>query len=117
MPDMLVSVSNALETLMIPMVNSDYRPFEDQLIQHMDNVFDPMICLSLVAPPATSWPLRVCSVELIVYSESKTVIVCLISMFLAMLLLMGTLYVHLLLFTLLHIEHIAAQLPAEGVAH
>ena len=60
---------------------------------------------------------RVCSVELIVYSESKMVIVCLMSMFLAMLLLMGTLYVHLLLFTLLHIEHIAAQLPAEGVAH
>ncbi|KAI4538253.1 hypothetical protein MG293_011656 [Ovis ammon polii] len=58
MPDMLVSVSNALETLMIPVVNSDYRPFEDQLIQHMDNVFDPMICLSLVAPSATSWPLR-----------------------------------------------------------
>ena len=58
MPDMLVSVFSALETLMIPVVNSDYRTFKDQFIWHMDNVFDSMICLSLVAPSATSWPLR-----------------------------------------------------------
>nr|CAI9713152.1 unnamed protein product [Rangifer tarandus platyrhynchus] len=60
---------------------------------------------------------RVCSVMLIIYSESKMVIVCLVSMFLATLLLLGTLYVHMLLFGLLHIERIAALLPADGVAH
>ena len=47
--DMLVSVSNALETIMIAVVNSDYLTLEDQFIQHMDNVFDSMICISLVA--------------------------------------------------------------------
>lgn len=46
---MLVSVSNALETIMIAIVNSDYLTFEDQFLQHMDNVFDSMICISLVA--------------------------------------------------------------------
>ena len=151
MADMPVSVSNALETLMIPVVNSDYRTFKDQFIQHMDNVFDSMICISLVAPicnllaiavnryttiyilryhsiMTVLWKVlaliaaiwlgcRVCSVVFVIYSESKMVIVCLITMFLVMLLLMGTLYVHVLLFTLLHIEHIAAQLPANGVAH
>ena len=51
MADMHVyqGMSNALETLMIPVVNSDYQTFKDQFIQHMDNVFDSMICISLVA--------------------------------------------------------------------
>ena len=53
----------------------------------------------------------------VLQSAEKMVIVCLVTMFLAMLLLMGTLYVHVLLFILLHIEHITAQLPADGVAH
>ncbi|CAM9481103.1 unnamed protein product [Rangifer tarandus platyrhynchus] len=60
---------------------------------------------------------RVCSVMFIIYSESKMVIMCLVSMFLATLLLLGTLYVHMLLFGLLHIERITALLPADGVAH
>lgn len=47
--DLLVSVSNALETIMIAVVNSDALTFEDQFVQHMDNVFDSMICISLVA--------------------------------------------------------------------
>lgn len=149
--DMLVSVSNALETIMIAVVNSDYLTLEDQFIQHMDNVFDSMICISLVASICNLLAIAVdryvtifyalryhsimtvrkalalivaiwlgcgiCGVVFIVYSESKMVIVCLVTMFLAMLLLMGTLYVHMLLFILLHIEHITAQLPADGVAH
>ena len=117
----------------------------------MDNVFDSMICISLMLPICnllaiavdryitifcilcyhsimTMWKVlvliaaiwlgcRVCSVMFIVYSESKMVIVCLVSMFLATLLLLGTLYVRMLLFGLLHIERIAALLPADGVAH
>uniref|UniRef100_UPI003A5C8A8D Soluble cytochrome b562,Melanocortin receptor 3,GlgA glycogen synthase,Fusion protein n=2 Tax=cellular organisms TaxID=131567 RepID=UPI003A5C8A8D len=130
--DMLVSVSNALETIMIAIVHSDYLTFEDQFIQHMDNIFDSMICISLVASICNLlaiavdryvtifYALRyhsimtvrkaltlivaiwvccgVCGVVFIVYSESKMVIVCLITMFFAMMLLMGTLYVHMFLF-------------------
>ncbi|KAB0403805.1 hypothetical protein E2I00_017331 [Balaenoptera physalus] len=148
--DMLVSVSNALETIMIAIVNSDYLTFEDQFLQHMDNVFDSMICISLVASVCNLlaiavdryvsifYALRyhslvtvrkalgliaaiwlccgVCGVVFIVYSESKTVIVCLVTMFLAMLLLMGTLYVHMFLFARLHVKRIAALPPAIGVA-
>uniref|UniRef100_A0A8C6G0W9 G-protein coupled receptors family 1 profile domain-containing protein n=1 Tax=Moschus moschiferus TaxID=68415 RepID=A0A8C6G0W9_MOSMO len=148
MADMLVSMSNALETLMIPMVNSDYLTFEDQFTQHMDNVFDSMICISLVAPICnflaiavnryitifyilryhsimTVWKVlaliaaiwlgcRVCSVVFIIFSESKMVTVCLSTMFLTMLLLMGTLHVRVLLSTLLHIKHIAQHLCVKG---
>ncbi|KAM5218493.1 melanocortin receptor 3 [Hipposideros larvatus] len=148
--DMLVSVSNALETIMIAIVNSDYLTFEDRFIQHMDNLFDSMICISLVASIcnllaiavdryvtifyalryhsimtvrkalaliAAIWvSCGVCGVVFIVYSESKMVIVCLITMFFAMLLLMGTLYVHMLLFARLHVKRIAALPPADGAA-
>ncbi|XP_011368476.1 melanocortin receptor 3 [Pteropus vampyrus] len=148
--DMLVSVSNALETIMIAVVNSDYLAFEDQFVQHMDNVFDSMICISLVASICNLlaiavdryvtifYALRyhsimtvrkalaliaaiwvccgVCGVVFILYSESKMVIVCLITMFFAMLLLMGTLYVHMFLFARLHVKRIAALPPADGAA-
>ncbi|XP_058895173.1 melanocortin receptor 3 [Kogia breviceps] len=148
--DMLVSVSNALETAMIAVVHSDYLTFEDQLLRHMDNVFDSMICISLVASicnllaiavdryVSIFYALRyhsvmtarralgliaaiwlccgVCGVAFIVHSESKTVIACLVTMFLGMLLLMGTLYVHMFLFARLHAKRIAALPPAVGAA-
>ncbi|KAI5770319.1 unnamed protein product [Gulo gulo] len=148
--DMLVSVSNALETVMIAIVNSNYLTFEDRFIQHMDNIFDSLICISLVASicnllaiavdryvtifyalryhsimtvrKALAWIAAiwaccgVCGVVFIVYSESKMVIVCLITMFFAMLLLMGTLYVHMFLFARLHAQRIAALPPADGAA-
>ncbi|XP_001378115.1 melanocortin receptor 3 [Monodelphis domestica] len=148
--DMLVSVSNALETVMIALLTNDYLSFDDQLIQHMDNVFDSMICISLVASICNLlviaidryitifYALRyhsimtvkkaitligaiwiccfICGIMFIVYSESKTVIVCLVTMFFAMLLLMATLYVHMFLFARLHIKRIAA-LPADGAMH
>ncbi|XP_004636072.1 melanocortin receptor 3 [Octodon degus] len=148
--DMLVSVSNALETVMIAVVHSNALAFEDQFIQHMDNIFDSMICISLVASICNLlaiavdryvtifYALRyhsimtvrkalaviagiwvccgVCGVVFIVYSESKMVIVCLITMFFAMMLLMGTLYVHMFLFARLHVKRIAVLPPADGVA-
>ena len=152
MADMHVhqGMSNALETLTIPVVNSDYQTFKDQFIQHMDNVFDSMICISLVASICNLLAIAVdryvtifyalryhsimtvrkalalivaiwlgcgiCGVVFIVYSESKMVIVCLVTMFLAMLLLMGTLYVHMFLFARLHVKRIAALPPADGAA-
>ncbi|XP_019313650.2 melanocortin receptor 3 [Panthera pardus] len=146
--DMLVSVSNALETVMIAVVNSNSLALGDRLIQHMDNVFDSLICISLVASicnllaiavdryvtifyalryhsimtarKALAWiaaiwvSCGVCGVVFIVYSESKMVIVCLVTMFFAMLLLMGALYVHMFLFARLHVRRIAALPPADG---
>ncbi|XP_036989569.2 melanocortin receptor 3 [Artibeus jamaicensis] len=143
--DMLVSLSNALETIMIAVVNSDALAFEDRFLQHMDNVFDSVICISLVASICNLlaiavdryvtifYALRyhsivtvgkvralivaiwagcgVCGVLFIVYSESKTVIVCLVTLFFAMLLLMATLYLHMLLSARLHVQRIAAPPP------
>ncbi|XP_008139417.2 melanocortin receptor 3 [Eptesicus fuscus] len=148
--DMLVSVSNALETVMIAVVNSGSLALEDRFVQHMDNIFDSMICISLVASICNLlaiavdryvtifYALRyhsivtvrraralivavwlccgVCGVVFIVYSESKMVIVCLVTLFFAMLLLMGTLYVHMFLFARLHMRRIAALPPADGAA-
>ncbi|XP_034352067.1 melanocortin receptor 3 [Arvicanthis niloticus] len=148
--DMLVSLSNSLETIMIALISSDSLTLEDQFIQHMDNIFDSMICISLVASICNLLAIAVdryvtifyalryhsimtvrkaltlivviwvccgiCGVMFIVYSESKMVIVCLITMFFAMVLLMGTLYIHMFLFARLHVQRIAALPPADGVA-
>ncbi|KAM5305516.1 melanocortin receptor 3 [Glossophaga mutica] len=148
--DMLVSVSNALETVVIAVVDSDALVFEDRFLRHMDDVFDSMICISLVASICNLlaiavdryvtifYALRyhsimtvgkaralilavwagcgVCGVLFIVYSESKTVIVCLVTLFFAMLLLMAALYLHMLLFARLHVRRIGALPPAAGAA-
>ncbi|KAG8447093.1 hypothetical protein GDO86_014519 [Hymenochirus boettgeri] len=145
--DMLVSVSNALETIVIAIQNK-YLVIGDYLLQHLDDVFDSMICISLVASICNLlviaidryitifYALRyhsimtvkkaiglivviwtsciICGIVFIVYSESKTVIVCLIIMFFTMLVLMATMYVHMFLFARLHVKRIAA-LPVDGV--
>ncbi|XP_015220052.2 melanocortin receptor 3 [Lepisosteus oculatus] len=146
--DMLVSVSNSLETIVIAILNNRYLVVKDRFIQIMDNVFDSMICISLVASICNLlviaidryitifYALRyhsimtvrkallaigviwlaciICGIIFIVYSESKTVIICLITMFFTMLVLMATLYLHMFLLARLHIKRIAA-LPAEGI--
>ncbi|XP_041712398.1 melanocortin receptor 3 [Coregonus clupeaformis] len=146
--DMLVSVSNSLETVVIAALNSRLIVADDHFIQLMDNFFDSMICISLVASICNLlaiaidryvtivYALRyhsivtmrrallaiggiwltcvVCGIVFIVFSESKTVIVCLIIMFFTMLVLMATLYIHMFLLARLHIKRIAA-LPVEGL--
>uniref|UniRef100_A0A8C8GMW5 Melanocortin 3 receptor n=1 Tax=Oncorhynchus tshawytscha TaxID=74940 RepID=A0A8C8GMW5_ONCTS len=47
--DMLVSVSNSLETVVIAALNSRLIVADDHFIQLMDNFFDSTICISLVA--------------------------------------------------------------------
>lgn len=42
--NLLVSLSKVLETMVIPVVNGNDMSLEDKDIQHMDNVFDAMIC-------------------------------------------------------------------------
>ncbi|XP_077192466.1 melanocortin receptor 3 [Paroedura picta] len=148
--DILVSMSNALETIMIAILSNGYLVMDDRFIQNMDNVFDSMICISLVASICNLlviavdryitifYALRyhsimsvrkalaligviwvaciICGIMFIVYYESKTVIVCLITMFFTMLFLMASLYVHMFLFARLHVKRIAA-LPVDGVPH
>lgn len=148
--DMLVSVSNSLETIFIAVLNSRLLVASDYFVRLMDNVFDSMICISLVASIcnllaiavdryvtifyalryhsivtvrralvaiAAIWLVCVvCGIVFIVYSESKTVIVCLITMFFAMLVLMATLYVHMFLLARLHVQRIAALPPAAAAA-
>uniref|UniRef100_A0A3P8Z961 G-protein coupled receptors family 1 profile domain-containing protein n=1 Tax=Esox lucius TaxID=8010 RepID=A0A3P8Z961_ESOLU len=145
--DMLVSVSNSLETAVIAALSSRLIVADDHFVWLMDNFFDSMICISLVASICNLlaisvdryvtifYALRyhsivtmrrallaiagiwlacvVCGVVFIVYSESKTVVVCLVVMFFTMLVLMATLYVHMFLLARLHVKRIAA-LPAEG---
>uniref|UniRef100_A0A8C5WYE4 Melanocortin 3 receptor n=1 Tax=Laticauda laticaudata TaxID=8630 RepID=A0A8C5WYE4_LATLA len=47
--DILMGMSNALETLMIAILSDGYITIDDHFIQNMDNVFDSMICISLIA--------------------------------------------------------------------
>ncbi|XP_067905934.1 melanocortin receptor 4 [Heterodontus francisci] len=145
--DMLVSVSNAWETIFIAMLKSRLLMAQDNLIKSMDNVFDSMICTSLLA---SIWSLLAIAVDryitifyalryhnimtvrraltiitgiwaactvsgilFIVYSESTTVIICLITMFFTMLVLMTSLYVHMFMLARLHVKRIAA-LPGNG---
>ncbi|XP_051574483.1 melanocortin receptor 5-like [Myxocyprinus asiaticus] len=47
--DMLVSVSNAWETIVIHLLANRSLVIEDHFIRQMDNVFDSLICISVVA--------------------------------------------------------------------
>uniref|UniRef100_A0A673XHR0 Melanocortin receptor 4 n=1 Tax=Salmo trutta TaxID=8032 RepID=A0A673XHR0_SALTR len=139
--DMLVSVSNASETIVIALINGGNLTISGSLIKSMDNVFDSMICSSLLASICSLlaiaidryitifyalryhnivtvkramavivciWSCCVASgVLFIIYSESTTVLICLITMFFTMLALMASLYVHMFMLARLHIKRIA----------
>uniref|UniRef100_A0A8C9Q791 Melanocortin receptor 5 n=1 Tax=Spermophilus dauricus TaxID=99837 RepID=A0A8C9Q791_SPEDA len=47
--DMLVSMSNAWETITIYLINNKHLVMADAFVRHIDNVFDSMICISVVA--------------------------------------------------------------------
>ncbi|XP_076133383.1 melanocortin receptor 3 [Alosa pseudoharengus] len=144
--DMLVSLSNALETVVIALLQSRMLLLGDRFLQLVDNICDSMICISLMASMCSLsaiavdryitifYALRyhsivtvrralaaICGIWLvcvvsgvvfIVFSESTTVVVCLITLFFAMLLLMATLYVHMFLLARIHAQRIAALPPA-----
>uniref|UniRef100_A0A8C4RU46 Melanocortin receptor 4 n=1 Tax=Erpetoichthys calabaricus TaxID=27687 RepID=A0A8C4RU46_ERPCA len=145
--DMLVSVSNAWETIVIALITSGDLKIQDNLTKNMDNVIDSMICSSLLACICSLLAIAVdryitifyalryhnimtirraimiigciwsfCIVSgilFIIYSESTTVIICLITMFFTMLALMASLYVHMFMLARLHMKRIAA-LPGNG---
>ncbi|KAL4657158.1 melanocortin receptor 4-like [Arapaima gigas] len=140
--DMLVSVSNATETIVMALITNGNLSIGASLIKSMDNVFDSMICSSLLASICSLLAIAVdryvtifyalryhnimtvrravtvitciwtsCTVSgvlFIVYSESTTVLICLITMFFTMLALMASLYVHMFLLARLHMKRIAA---------
>ncbi|KAK9404823.1 melanocortin receptor 3 [Crotalus adamanteus] len=146
--DILMGMSNALETLMIAILTSGYLTIDDHFVQNMDNIFDSMICISLIASICNLLIIAIdryitilyalryhsimtvkkaltligviwitcifCGIMFIAYYESKTVIVCLITMFFTMLFFMALLYIHMFLFARLHVKRIAA-LPVDGV--
>ncbi|XP_023185797.1 melanocortin receptor 4-like [Xiphophorus maculatus] len=135
--DMLVSVSNALET-----INGGSLTIPVTFIKSMDNVFDSMICSSLLASICSLLAIAIdryitifyalryhnivtirrallviasiwtcCTVSgilFIIYSESTMVLICLITMFFTMLVLMASLYVHMFLLARQHMKRIAA---------
>ncbi|KAG9337516.1 hypothetical protein JZ751_028622 [Albula glossodonta] len=140
--DMLVSVSNASETIVMALINGGHLSIGNSLIKNMDNVFDSMICSSLLASICSLLAIAIdryitifyalryhnivtvrrtvmvissiwafCTVSgvlFIVYSESPMVLICLITMFFAMLALMASLYVHMFMLARLHVKRIAA---------
>lgn len=145
--DLLVSVSNATETAVMALITNGNLTFSGDVVKSMDNVFDSMICSSLLA---SIWSLLAIAVDryvtifyalryhnimtqrraaliivciwsfcsasgvlFIIYSDSATVLICLISMFFTMLALMASLYVHMFLLARLHMKRIAA-LPGNG---
>nr|XP_023667249.1 melanocortin receptor 5-like [Paramormyrops kingsleyae] len=148
--DMLVSVSNAWETIIIYLLNSGQLVVSDHFIRQMDNVFDSMICISVVASMCSLLAIAVdryvtifyalryhnimtmrratfiiagiwtfctgCGIVFIIYSDSTPVIVCLVSMFFAMLLLMASLYSHMFMLARSHVKRIAA-LPGQNSVH
>uniref|UniRef100_A0A3Q0RAH8 Melanocortin receptor 5 n=1 Tax=Amphilophus citrinellus TaxID=61819 RepID=A0A3Q0RAH8_AMPCI len=148
--DMLVSVSNAWETIIIYLLNNRQLVVEDHFIRQMDNMVDSMICISVVASMCSLLAIAVdryvtifyalryhnimtvrragciiggiwtfctgCGIVFIIYSDSTPVIICLISMFFAMLLIMASLYSHMFMLARSHVKRIAA-LPGYNSIH
>ncbi|XP_007933691.1 melanocortin receptor 4 [Orycteropus afer afer] len=144
--DMLVSVSNGSETIVITLLNSTDTDAQSFTV-NIDNVIDSVICSSLLASICSLLSIAVdryftifyalqyhnimtvrrvgliitciwaaCTVSgilFIIYSDSSVVLICLITMFFTMLVLMASLYVHMFLMARFHIKRIAV-LPGTG---
>ncbi|XP_003226797.2 melanocortin receptor 4 [Anolis carolinensis] len=144
--DLLVSVSNGSETIVITLLNNTDVGSHSFTVS-IDNIIDSVICSSLLASICSLLSIAVdryftifyalqyhnimtvrrvgiiitciwaaCTVSgilFIIYSDSSVVIICLISMFFTMLVLMASLYVHMFLLARLHIKKIAI-LPGTG---
>ncbi|XP_068616690.1 melanocortin 5a receptor [Brachionichthys hirsutus] len=148
--DLLVSVSNAWETIIIYLLNHRQLVVEDHFIRQMDNVFDSMICIAVVASMCSLLSIAVdryvtifyalryhsimtvrragcvigaiwtfctgCGIVFIIYSDTTAVVICLVSMFFAMLFIMASLYSHMFMLARSHVKRIAA-LPGQNSVH
>ncbi|XP_030045849.1 melanocortin receptor 4 [Microcaecilia unicolor] len=144
--DLLVSLSNSSETIVIMLVNSTDTNTQ-RFTVNIDNVIDSVICSSLLASICSLLSIAVdryftifyalqyhnimtvrravmiiaciwaaCTVSgilFIIYSDSTAVIICLISTFFTMLVLMTFLYIHMFMMARLHMKRIAV-LPGSG---
>lgn len=139
--DMLVSVSNAWETIVIHVLANRRFTMEERFIRQLDNVFDSLICISVVASMCSLLAIAVdryitifyalryrsimtlrrarliitgiwtfctgCGIVFILYSDMTPVVICLVSMFLIMLMLMAALYTHMLILARSHVRRMA----------
>ncbi|XP_005999265.1 melanocyte-stimulating hormone receptor [Latimeria chalumnae] len=138
--DMLVSVSNLVETIVMVLMEQDVLVVKIDVLRHMDNVIDMMICSSVVSSLSflgaiaadryitifyalryhsimtvhraviiivAIWVASLSSsIIFIVYSSTNAVIICLISFFLAMLIIMAALYIHMFTLARIHARRI-----------
>uniref|UniRef100_A0A8C8S044 Melanocyte-stimulating hormone receptor n=1 Tax=Pelusios castaneus TaxID=367368 RepID=A0A8C8S044_9SAUR len=140
--DMLVSVSNLVETLFMLLMEQGVLLIQNNIVRQMDNVIDMMICSSVVSSLSflgaiavdryitIFYALRyhnimtiqraviiiVCiwvastisSTIFIVYYKNNAVILCLISFFASMLILMVGLYIHMFSLARHHAKNISS---------
>uniref|UniRef100_A0A8C5PF64 Melanocortin 4 receptor n=1 Tax=Leptobrachium leishanense TaxID=445787 RepID=A0A8C5PF64_9ANUR len=148
--DMLVSVSNGFETVVITLINTNNKN-PTRIIVNIDNIFDSVICSSLLASICSLLSIAVdryftifyalqyhniitvrraaviitciwsaCFISgilFIIYCNSNVVIICLISIFFTMLVLMASLYVHMFMLARLHMKRIAVLSGANSIRH
>ncbi|XP_069072911.1 melanocyte-stimulating hormone receptor [Pleurodeles waltl] len=139
--DMLVSASHLVETSVILMIQHGVVDIPQNVLRQMDNIFDMMICSSVVSSLSflgviavdryitifyalryhsimtihramiiiiLIWVLStISSTIFIAYHSSNVVIICLISFFLFMLILMVTLYIHMFVLARQHARSIS----------
>ncbi|XP_043921271.1 melanocortin receptor 4 [Protopterus annectens] len=141
--DMLVGVTNATETIVMTLLNNTDITVKNFMDNVLDSVICSSLLASIcslltiavdryitifyalryhnivtvkraVAIIISIWVFcTVSGVLFIIYSESRAVLICLITMFFTMLALMASLYVHMFMLARLHIKRIAA-LPGNG---
>ncbi|XP_067853680.1 melanocyte-stimulating hormone receptor [Heptranchias perlo] len=141
--DMLVSVSNGIETIVLILMEREVLIFPNYILKQIDNLIDMMICSSMISSLSflgaiaadryitIIYALRyhtimttrraaiiivgiwvvscISSTMFIIYSEKSAVIICLISFFFAMLIIMGALYLHMFTLAQIHVKKIMAQ--------
>ncbi|KFO77857.1 Melanocyte-stimulating hormone receptor, partial [Cuculus canorus] len=141
--DMLVSVSNLVETLFMLLMEHGVLVIHANIVRHMDNVIDMLICSSVVSSlsflgviavdryitifyalryhsimtlqravvtMASIWlASTVSSTIFITYYRNNAILLCLISFFLFMLVLMLVLYIHMFTLACHHLRSISSQ--------
>ncbi|NXW94601.1 MSHR protein, partial [Alopecoenas beccarii] len=141
--DMLVSVSNLVETLFMLLMEHGMLVIRTSVIRHMDNVIDMLTCSSVVSSlsflgviavdryitifyalryhsimtlqravvtMASVWlASTVSSTVFIIYYRNNAILLCLISFFLFMLVLMLVLYIHMFALARHHLRSMSSQ--------
>lgn len=139
--DILVSISNFVETLFILLIDNRVMILEDETARHMDNVMDVLICCSFMASLSflgviaidryitifyalryhsimtiqravvlivAFWVVSTgASIMFIAFDDNKTVVLCLLTYLLFMLILIIGLYIHMFMLARRHAQAIS----------